>query len=96
VFQQIVSGLDLIMRPEWSTKRVCFVLQAMLDGFVLRYRLHPNDYPNSRWARANIFADAIIAFMLGAVDWDLTGQPGRAALDTLARPVTVSRARSLW
>jgi hypothetical protein len=96
VYQQVVSGLDLIMRPEWTTRRVSFVLQAMLDGFVLRYRLHPKDYPTSRWAGASIFADAIIAFMLGAVDWDLTGQPGRAVLDTFLRPAVSTRPQSLW
>jgi hypothetical protein len=96
VYQQVVTELDLIMRPEWTTRRVAFVLQAMLDGFVLRYRLHPKDYPTSRWAGASIFADAIIAFMLGAVDWDLTGQPGRDLLDTLVRPAVSTRPQSLW
>ncbi|HEV2784627.1 MAG TPA: hypothetical protein VGX25_35030 [Actinophytocola sp.] len=85
-YQRLVTRLDLTMRPEWTTKRVALVLQAMLDGFVLRYRLNPHDYPTSRWAGASIFADAVIAFMIGAVDWDLTGQPGRAALDNLVRP----------
>jgi hypothetical protein len=85
-YRRLVSGLDLIMRPEWSTKRVCLVLQAMLDGFVLRYRLQPDEYPTSRWAGASIFADAIIAFMLGAVDWDLSGKSGRTVLDGRVRP----------
>jgi hypothetical protein len=95
VYQRLVSGLDLVMRPEWTTRRVALALQAMLDGFVLGYRLHPEDYPTSRWAGASVFADAIIAFMLGAVDWDLTGQPGRRALDNLVRPPEPVRYRSL-
>jgi hypothetical protein len=88
VYEQLTRGLGLVMRPEWPAGRVSFVLQAMLDGFVLRSRLRPPDHPRSHWEGASIFADAIIAFMLGAVDWDLTGQPSRTALDTLIRPWT--------
>lgn len=86
VYEQLVSGLGLVLRPEWPARRVSIVLQAMLDGFVLRHRLQPDEYPTSRWEGASIFADAIIAFLLGAVDWDLTGQSGRTVLDSLIRP----------
>ena len=65
------------------------VLQAMLDGFVLRYRMR--DHSTSHWEGLSIFADAVIAFILGAVDWDLTGQPSRTVLDTLIRPWTPIR-----
>jgi hypothetical protein len=88
IYEQLVRGLGLAMRPEWPAGRVSFVLQAMLDGFTLRYRMRPADNPASHWEGTSIFADAIIAFMLGAVDWDLTGQAGRAVLDTLIRPWT--------
>jgi hypothetical protein len=86
VYEQLVNGLDLVMRPEWTIERASLVLQAMLDGFILGHRIQPTFSPVSRWEGASIFADAIIAFTLGAVDWDLTGQPGRAALDALVRP----------
>lgn len=86
LYRSLAHGLDLVMRPEWTFKRMSAVLQAMLDGFLLRHRVHPDDYASYRWKGASILADAIIAFLLGAVDWDLTGQPGRAALDNLTRP----------
>jgi hypothetical protein len=86
VYEQLVTGLDLVMRPEWTIERACVVLQAMLDGFVLGHRLRPSGHPASRWEGTGIFADAIIAFILGAVDWDLTGQAGRTVLDNLLRP----------
>ena len=86
LYDQLVTGLDLVMRPEWTFERASVVLHAMLDGFVLRHRVQPGGHPTSRWEGAGIFADAIIAFILGAVDWDLTGQPGRTALDTLVSP----------
>lgn len=85
LYRSLAHGLDLVMRPEWTFKRMSAVLQAMLDGFLLRHRVRPDDYASYRWKGASILADAIIAFLLGAVDWDLTGQPGRAALDTLTR-----------
>ncbi len=86
LYEQLVTGLDLVMRPEWSFERASMVLHAMLDGFVLRYRLLAGGRPTSRWEGAGVFADAIIAFILGGVDWDLTGQSGQAALDSLVQP----------
>jgi hypothetical protein len=85
IYRRLADGLDLVMRPEWTHQRMFAVLQAMLDGFVLRHRTHPEEVAAYRWAGASILADAIIAFLLGAVDWDLTGQPGRVALDLLTR-----------
>lgn len=95
IYEHLIRGLGLVMRPEWPAGRISFVLQAMLDGFVLRHRLRPPHYEASRWEGISIFADAIIAFLLGAVDWDLTGQAGRTALDALARPWTPARERVL-
>jgi hypothetical protein len=86
LYEQLVAGLDLVMRPEWSLEHTSLVLHALLDGFVLRHRLQRGELRMSRWEGAGIFADAIIAFILGAVDWDLTGETGRTALDTLVRP----------
>jgi hypothetical protein len=85
LYRRLAEGLDLIMRPEWTHQRMSAVLQAMLDGFVLRHRTHPDEEAAYRWTGASILADAIIAFLLGAVDWDLTGQPGRVTLDLLTR-----------
>lgn len=82
IHRRLAHGLDLVLRPEWTHQRMSSVFQAMLDGFVLRHRTHP-DEGAYRWQGASVLADAIIAFLLGAVDWDLTGLPGRTALDLL-------------
>jgi len=83
LYQTLAAQHDFVLRPEWTFKRLSSVLQAMLDGFVLRYRVRPGGHPRHSWKEANIFADAVIALLLGAVDWDLSGQSGRAALDQL-------------
>lgn len=83
LYRRLSDGLDLVMRPEWTFKRLAAVLQAMLDGFVLRSRMRPADNARFGWRDANILADAVIALLLGAVDWDLTGESGRSALDAL-------------
>jgi hypothetical protein len=85
LYRKLADGLDLVMRPEWTFKRLSSVLQAMLDGFVLRERMHAKGNTLHGWQGANILADAIIALLLGAVDWELSGQSGRAALDALTR-----------
>jgi hypothetical protein len=74
---------DVVFRPEWTFKRLASVWQAMLDGFLLQYRTRPNGFLRRNWGEANLLADAVIALLLGAVDWDLSGQSGRAALDLL-------------
>jgi hypothetical protein len=79
----IVSELDLALRPGWTIERVSLVLQAMLDGFVLRYRIQPDEYSTSRHHDVSVFADAVVAFILGVVDWERTGTAGRVALDEL-------------
>ena len=84
LYRRLADGLDLVMRPEWTFKRLSAVLQALLDGFVLRHRLRPSEHPRQGWQDANMLADAVIAMLIGAVDWDLTGQSGRVTLDALA------------
>jgi hypothetical protein len=91
IYRRLADGLDIVMRPEWTFKRLSTVLQAMLDGFVLRHRVQPRQHSRQGWQDANMLADAVIAMLLGAVDWDLTGLSGRAALDSLATPRQVRR-----
>jgi hypothetical protein len=83
LYHALADQHDFVLRPEWTFKRLSVVLQAMLDGFVLQYRVRPGGHPRHSWKEANLFADAVIALLLGAIDWDLTGQSGRAALDLL-------------
>lgn len=83
LYHSLADQHDLVLRPEWTFKRLLSVLQAMVDGFVLRYRMRPGGHPRHSWKEANILADAVVALLLGAVDWDLSGQSGRAALDAL-------------
>jgi hypothetical protein len=64
----------------------------MLDGFVLRHRVRPQRHPRQGWQDANMLADAVIALLLGAVDWDLTGISGRDTLNKLTTPQPVWRA----
>jgi hypothetical protein len=91
IYRRLADGLDIVLRPEWTFKRLSSVLQAMLDGFVLRHRVQPRQHPRQGWQDANMLADAVIALLLGAVDWDLTGLSGREALDGLAGPRVVPR-----
>jgi hypothetical protein len=83
LYHALADRHDLVLRPEWTFKRLSLVLQAMVDGFVLRYRMRPGGHPRNSWKEANILADAVVALLLGAVDWDLSGQSARATLDLL-------------
>jgi hypothetical protein len=83
LYHTLADRHDLWLRPEWTFKRLSSVLQAMLDGFVLQYRMRPGGSTRNSWKEANMLADAVVALLLGAVDWDLSGQSGHAALDAL-------------
>ena len=82
-FAVLIDELGVALRPEWTPQRLALALQAALDGFLLRYRIQPADFGDSRWEGAGLFADTVIALLLGIVDANRTGQPGRVALDQL-------------
>jgi len=46
----------------------------------------PDDYQTARWEGAGVFADTVLALLLGVVDVDRTGTDGREALDRLIAP----------
>jgi hypothetical protein len=85
-YAAVLADLGLVMRPGWTPHRLSLALQAALDGFLLRYRIMPEDYPTSSWEGAGIFADTVIAMILGVIDADRSGTDGRQALDRLVGP----------
>jgi AcrR family transcriptional regulator len=82
-YATLLADLDLSLRPGWTPQRLGLALQAVLDGFVLRFRIQPDDYQRSRWEGASIFADTILALVLGVLDHERSGETGRAMLDRL-------------
>ncbi len=82
-YATLLTDLGLVLRPEWTPQRLALALQAALDGFLLRYRIQPDDYPTSRWQGAGIFADTVLAIILGVIDAERTGESGRTTLDRL-------------
>jgi AcrR family transcriptional regulator len=85
-YAALLPDLGLVLRPEWTPYRLSLALQAALDGFLLRYRIMPEDYPTSRWEGAGVFADTVVAIILGVIDTDRSGASGREALDKLIAP----------
>jgi hypothetical protein len=83
-FAALLDDVGVVLRPGWTPQRLALALQAALDGFLLRYRIQPADFMTSSSEDADIFADTVIAIVLGIIDTDRTGQSGRAALDQLA------------
>jgi AcrR family transcriptional regulator len=85
-YAALLPDLGLVLRPGWTPHRLSLALQANLDGFLLRYRILPDDYPTSRWEGAGIFADTVTALILGVIDTDRSGISAREALDKLVGP----------
>ncbi|WP_460528157.1 hypothetical protein [Flindersiella endophytica] len=80
-YTMLLASLGLALRPSWTSERLGLCLQALLDGFLFRYRIQPEDYQPTRWEGASLFADAVIAFCLGVIDVDRSSQTAREALD---------------
>jgi hypothetical protein len=84
-YAALLAGLRLDLRPGWTVERLGLALTAMLDGFLLRARIHPAEIESLRWRDASLFADTLIAFSLGVIDTDSAGESSRAALDAAVR-----------
>ena len=82
-YTTMLADLGLVLRPGWTAQRLSLALQAAVDGCLLRYRVQPEDYAESRWEGAGLFADTVIAIVLGVIDADRSGRSGRAVLDEL-------------
>ena len=82
-YAALLDDLGIVLRPGWTAQRLALALQAALDGFLFRYRMQPDDYPTSRWEGAGLFADTVVALLIGVIDADRSGRDGRAVLDQL-------------
>jgi AcrR family transcriptional regulator len=82
-YAALLTAFGLTLRPGWTPHRVALALQAMLDGFVLRYRILPDDYQPATAEEVGIFADTVTAFVLGVIDADRSGVSVQAAVDAL-------------
>jgi AcrR family transcriptional regulator len=85
-YAALLPDLGLVLRPGWTPYRLSLALQAALDGFLLRHRIMRDEYSASRWEGVGIFADTVIALILGVIDTDRSGVSGREALDELVGP----------
>jgi hypothetical protein len=82
-FAALLADAGLVLRPGWSPRRLALALQATLDGCLLRYRIQPDDYPGTPADGIGIFADTVLAIVLGAIDAERSGADGQTALDAL-------------
>lgn len=80
-YGRLLADLGLVFRPGWTVERFGWAIQCILEGFLFRYRIQPEDYVPTRWQGASLFADAVIAFALGVIDAERSGLSARQALD---------------
>lgn len=83
-YAAIQQELGVHLRPGWTPQRYALALQAMVDGFLLRYLIQPDDYREARWRSAGLFADTVIAFTVGVLDTG-DGRSTHGLLDDITR-----------
>jgi hypothetical protein len=57
----------------------------MLDGFLLRSRIQPEEMTACRWEGASLLADTMIAFSIGVIDSEVSGRTSREVLDDVMK-----------
>jgi hypothetical protein len=81
-YESLLTVHGAQLRPGWTVERIGLVMTAMLDGFLLRSRIQPEEMAACRWQGAGLLADAMIAFSVGVIDSG-SGQTSREVLDGL-------------
>jgi hypothetical protein len=80
-YKTVLTAHGVQLRPGWTVERIGLVMTAMLDGFLLRSRIQPEEMASCRWQDVGLLADATIAFSVGVIDGDKTGRTSREFLD---------------
>ncbi|WUJ70206.1 hypothetical protein OG809_34565 [Kribbella soli] len=81
----LLAALRLQLRPGWTIERVGLALQAMLDGFLFRSRIQSEEMNDARTAEASLFAETVIAFLVGVLDIDDSHRSTHTTLDEAGR-----------
>jgi hypothetical protein len=80
-YESLMHSLGLSLRPGWTIERLGMAITAMLDGFLLRSRIHGDEPAALHGAQGSLFADALLALILGVVDSDGRGRSVGYAFD---------------
>lgn len=67
-YLELLDYLQLGLRSDWPVERLSMAIQVVLDGIVIRSRIEPDRVLPSRWARASLYADTVLAILCGALD----------------------------
>jgi AcrR family transcriptional regulator len=84
-YVRVLNDLGLQLRAGWDIERFGLAIQSILDGFLFRYRIQPEDFRPTRWKDGSLFADTVIAFCLGVLEPSHSGQSPRDAIDAMVR-----------
>ncbi|MFI5694728.1 hypothetical protein ACIA58_22935 [Kribbella sp. NPDC051586] len=83
-YAALLAALQLRLRPGWTIERVGLALQSMLDGFLFRSRIQADEMNEARAPEASLFAETVIAFLLGVLDLDDSHNSTHTILDEAA------------
>lgn len=72
-YTDVLEGSGMRLREGWTPERATWAMQALLDGVVLRHRVDPERMADSRWNLGNLYAETVIAFCAGVIDFDDSG-----------------------
>jgi hypothetical protein len=84
-YTQLISEFGITLRPEWTPARISMALQMLLDGHMIRHRGDAAHLTSHARAESTIFADAVLALIVGAVDHPDRDGTAAEVIDQLAR-----------
>lgn len=87
-YETVLAGDGLVLRPGWTIEGLIVIVQMMIDGMVMSHRVGVTETARDDTAMAGSLADALVAILGSAIDWEQDGDTvdawieGRAAART--------------
>jgi len=86
-YAKVLSDAGLVLRPGWTIEGLIVIVQMMIDGMVMSHRVGVTEAARDNAAMAGSLADALVAILGSAIDWEQDGDTvdawieARAAVD---------------
>ncbi|ASO21507.1 hypothetical protein AHOG_19425 [Actinoalloteichus hoggarensis] len=82
-YAALLTATGSRLRAGWTPARLSLTLQALITGFIIHQRVQPEDYDFARtssYDKLSLFADSVLTFILGVVDFDGESHTSRRQL----------------
>lgn len=73
VYETVLAGAGVVLRPGWTIDGVIVIVQMLIDGMVMSHRIGVSEAARDNATMAGSLADALVAILGSAIDWEQDG-----------------------